>query len=114
MGKFILEADNLILQLNYFTLAVDELGLFVLQVEGFVVDKLVQVIDSGQLLGDIVLEGSGLGSQVRALLALEFVLVAELVDFLGVLSVSLPEVLKLVLEVLLLGEQLRVEILVLT
>ena len=47
---------------------------------------------------------SGLGRQVGALLRFEVILVVEFVNLLGVLSVSLSQIVELVLEVLLLSE----------
>ena len=55
-----------------------------------------------------MLEGSSLGRQIGAFLALEFILVVQLVDLLCVLSVAVPQVLELFLQVLLLLQQLVV------
>lgn len=60
--QFVLEANDLVFELDDLALAVDELGFFVLQVEGLGVYELVEVVDTGKLLGDVVLKGSGLGS----------------------------------------------------
>lgn len=108
MAELILEANDLILKLNYFTLAVYQLRLFVFQIEGLGVDQFVEVVNSCKLLGDIVLKSSSLSGKVRTLLTLELVLVVELVDLLGVLSVPLTEVLELLLEVLFLLQELVV------
>ena len=113
MVELILETDDLIFQLDNFSLALDQLGLLALEVEGLGVDELVEVVDAGQLLGDVVLQGSGLGSQVIGLLGLHLVLVVQFVDLFGILSVSLSQVHQLGLQVLLLRLQLRVQILVL-
>ena len=64
MTQFILETGDLVLQLNDLTLAVHELALFVLQIKCLGVDELVQIIDPRQLLRDIVLKSSSLGSEV--------------------------------------------------
>ena len=84
-----MEADNLIFQLDNFSLAIDQLGLLVFQVIGLRINELVEVVNSGQLFRDIVLEGPRLGSEVRALLALKIVLIVKLVDLLGILAISL-------------------------
>ena len=73
--QLILETDNLILELDDFTFAVDELGLFVFQIKRFSVYQFVEVIDSGKLFGNIVLQGSSLGGEVGAFLALKFILI---------------------------------------
>lgn len=99
--------------MNDFSLTVNQLRLLVLQVECFVVNQLVQVIDPRQLFRDIVLQGSRLGSQVGTLFALELVLVAKLVNFLCILPIPLSEVVQLVFKMLLLRTQLRVEVLML-
>ena len=111
--ELVLEADDLILELDDLAFALNELGLLALEVEGLRIDELVQIINARQLLLDVHLEGPRLSSQVRRLAALHLVRVVELVDLLGVLSVALAEVVELLLEVLLLGNELRVEILVL-
>lgn len=62
--ELILEGDNLVLELDDFSLTLDKLGFFTLEIEGLGVDELVEVVDSRELLGDVVLEGSGLSSQI--------------------------------------------------
>jgi hypothetical protein len=111
--KFVLETDDLVFKLDDFSFAVDQLALLVLEVESLGVNEFVQIVDSGQLLGDVVLESSGLGCQVSTLLALEFILVVELIDFFSILTVSFSQILKFILEMLFLLEQLIIQILVL-
>lgn len=65
------------------------------------------------MLGNIELKLSGLGREVGALLRFQVILVVEFVNLLGVLSVSLSQIVELILEVLLLSEELCVEVLVL-
>ena len=89
MVQFILETDNLIFELDDFTFAVHKLGFFVLQVEGLGVYQFIEIVNPGKLLGDIVLEGSGLCGKICTFLAFEFVLIIEFVNFLSILSVSL-------------------------
>lgn len=113
MVKFILETNNLIFQLDNFSFTIDELALFVLQVTGLGINELVEVINSSNLLGDVVLESSCLGSEVWAFLTLHLILVVELVNFLGILLVSFSEHKQLLFKMLLLGKQLRVEVLML-
>ena len=93
MVKLILETDNLVLEQDYFSVTIDKLSFFILEIIGLGVDHLVEVIDPGELLGDVVLQLSSLGSEICRFLALHIVLVIELVDFLSILSISLPEVL---------------------
>lgn len=112
--ELILETDDLVLQLDDLALALNELGLLALEVECLRVDQLVKVIDARQLLLNVHLEGPRLSSQVRRLAALHLVRVVELVDLLGVLSVTLAEVVELLLKMLLLGYELRVQVLVLS
>lgn len=88
--QFILERDYLVLKLDDLSLAVDQLGFLILEIVGLRVNEFVQIINSCELLGNIVLEGSCLGSEVGAFLALKIILVIELVNFLGILSVSIP------------------------
>ena len=91
MIKLVLEANDLIFQLNNFTLAIDELALLTLQITSFGIDKLIEIINSGELLRDIVLKSSSLSSKVRAFLALHLILVVEFVDLLRVLLISLSK-----------------------
>jgi hypothetical protein len=42
------------------------------------------------LLWNVVFQGSGLGGQIRTLLALQLILIIELVNFFRILSISLP------------------------
>ena len=114
MIEFILEGDNLVLELNNFAFAVDQLSLLVLQIISLLVNQLVQIIDPSQLLGDIVLQSSCLSSQVRAFLGLKIILMVQIIDFFRVLSVSLPESMQLILEMLFLSHELRIQILVLS
>lgn len=102
MVEFVLEAYNLVLKLDDLSLTLNQLGLLTLEVESLGVDELVEVVDSSQLLGDIVLKSSGLSGEVGGLSGLELVSVVELVNLFGILAVSVSEVAKLVLEVLLL------------
>lgn len=106
MVELVLEADHLVLKLNNFTFTVDKLGLLVFQIKGLSIDKLIQIIDPCELFGYIVLKCSCLGSQICAFLALEFVLIIELIDFFGVLSVSVSQVMELLFEVFLLLKKL--------
>lgn len=99
MVELILEANDLILELNDLALAVNKLRLLVLEVVGFGVNQLVEVVNTGQLLGDIILESSGLCGQICTLLALQIILIVELVDLLGVLPISLPQVLEFLFQV---------------
>jgi len=55
-----------------------------------------------------------LGSKVTRLFALQVVLIVELVDLFGILSVSFSQVMELIFEMLLLLQKLVVQILVLT
>lgn len=91
MIKLVLEANDLIFQLNNFTLAIDELAFLTLQITSFGIDKLIEIINSGELLRDIVLKSSSLSSKVRAFLALHLILVVEFVDLLRVLLISLSK-----------------------
>ena len=50
MVELVLEADNLILELDDFAFTVDKLSLLVLEVKGLCVNQFVQVIDSSELL----------------------------------------------------------------
>jgi hypothetical protein len=59
--QLVLEADYLIFELDDFSFAIDQLALFILQIESFCVDELVQIVNSGKLLRDVVLESSSLG-----------------------------------------------------
>jgi len=111
--QLVLEGDNLVLKLDDLALALNELGLLALEVKCFRVDELVKVINARQLFLNVHLEGASLRSQVGRLTALHLVGVVELINLLGVLSVTLAEVVELLLEVLLLGNKLRVQILVL-
>lgn len=56
MVQLVLEANNLVLELDDFTLAVYELRLLVLQIKGLSINELVEIINSGQLLADIALQ----------------------------------------------------------
>lgn len=94
MIKFVLEGNNLVFKLNDLTFTVYKLGFLILEVVGLGVDEFVQVINSSELFGNIVLEGSSLGSKVSAFLALKIILVVELIDFLSILSVSISQILK--------------------
>jgi hypothetical protein len=110
--ELILEANYLILELDDLSFAVDELSLLIFQIIGFWVDQLVEVVDPGELFRDVVLQLSRLGSKICRLFTLAIVLVVESIDFLGILSISLPKIVELILEVLLLGQELSVEVLV--
>ena len=112
MVELILEANYLILELDDLSFAIDELSLLIFQIIGFWVDQLVEVVDPGELFRDVVLQLSRLGSKICRLFALAIVLVVESIDFLGILSISLPKIVELILEVLLLGQELSVEVLV--
>lgn len=59
--KLILETDDLIFQLDNLALALHELCLLALQVESLAVNELIEVIDPGKLLRDVVFERSRLG-----------------------------------------------------
>ena len=113
MIELILETDNLILELNDFTLTVNKLGLLALEVHGLAVNELIEVVNPGELLANIVLKGPSLSSKVIGFLGLQFILVVEFIDFLSILSVSFSQVLKLLFQMFLLRLQLRAKILVL-
>ena len=113
MVELILETDNLIFKLNDFTLAIDQLAFLVLEVESFGVNEFIQIVNSGQLLGDVILESPCLSRQISTLLTLELILVIQLVNFFSILTVSLPEILKFVLQMLFLLQKLIIQILVL-
>lgn len=112
MIELILEANYLILELNDISFAVDELSFLIFQIIGFWVDQLVEVIDPGELFRDVVFQLSSLGSKICRLFALAIVLVVESINLLGILSIPLPKIMELILEVLLLSQELSVEILV--
>ena len=112
--QLILETDDLVLELDDLTLALDELSFLTLEVESLRVNELVEVIDTGELLGDVILEGTRLSSKLGGLAALHLVGTVKLIDLLGVLSVTLSKVVQLLLEVLLLRVQLGVEVLMLS
>lgn len=79
MGLFVFEARYLILELYDFTLALDERGLFRLQIECLRIDNLVEVVEAAELLRNVVLEGTSLRCQILTLFLFEDVLVADLV-----------------------------------
>ena len=54
-----------------------------------------------------------MSGEIGTLLALHLILIVELVDLFGILSISLAKVLKLILQMLLLSKQLGVEVLML-
>lgn len=108
MVELILETDNLIFHLNNFTFAINKLGLLVLQVESLGVDELVEIVNSGQLFADIVLQGSSLSGQIAAFLGFELVLVVQLVNFFSILAVALSQILKFVFKMFFLLQELVV------
>lgn len=112
--QFVLETDNLIFQLNDFTLALNELCLLALKIKGLGVNEFIEIVDPGQLLRDVVFEGAGLRRQVIGLLGLHLILIVQLINFFSILTVSLSQIHQLSFQVLLLGLQLRVQILVLS
>ena len=104
----------MIFQLNDLAFAFNQLGLLALQIKSLGIDQFVQVIDSRKLLGNIVFKRPRLRSQVIGLLGLHFILIIEFVDFFCILAVSLSQIHQLSLQVLFLGLQLRIEILMLS
>lgn len=106
MIELILETNDLIFQLDNFLLTINKLGLFIFQIKSFCVYELIQVVDSGQLFRDIILQCSSLGRQISGFFGFEFILIVQLVNFFGILTVSLSEILKLVFQVFLLVHQL--------
>jgi hypothetical protein len=112
--QFILETDHLIFQLNDLTFAFNQLCFLALQIKSLGIDELIQVINSSKLLGNVVFERPSLSGKIIRLLGLHFILIIEFVDFLSILSVSLPQIHELSLQMLLLRLQLRVQILMLS
>lgn len=106
MVEFVLERNHLVLKLNDLPFAVDELRLFVFEIERFLIYQLVQVIDPSKLLLDIILQSSCLSREISALFALQVVLMVEVTYLIRVLSVSFSQIMEFVLEVLFLSKQL--------
>ena len=92
MVGLILETNDLIFGLNNFSFAIDKLSFLIFEVISLAVDQLVQVINSSQLLRDVILKLSSLGRQIGTLFAFEIILIIEFVDFFSVLTISLPQV----------------------
>jgi len=103
MIEFILETDDLIFQLYNFTLTLDKLSLFALQIESLGINQLVQVIDSSQLLRNIIFKSSCLGCKVIGFFGLHLILIVQFINFFCILTVPLSKVHQLSFQMLLLG-----------
>lgn len=104
----------MIFQLNDLAFAFNQLCLLALEIKCLSVDQFVEVIDSRKLFRNVVFKRPRLRSKVIRLLGLHFILIVEFVNFFGILTVSLSQIHQLSLQVLFLGLQLRIEILMLS
>lgn len=62
MVELVLEAYNLVLELNNFAFAVDKLSLLIFKIKGLGVYQLVEVVDASKLFRYVVLKSSSLSS----------------------------------------------------
>lgn len=113
MVEFVIETVNLILKLDDLSFTLDQLGLFTFEVISLLINQLVHVIDSGQLLRDVVLKSSGLSGKVTTFLFLDTVVVVELVNFFSILHVPFPQAMELIFKMCLLRAQLSIQVIVL-
>lgn len=110
LDQLVLEVDCLCLELVHFVLALEQVGLFVLEVLRLGVHKRVELVESGELLGDGLLKNAGLSFQVLALTGFECVLMVQSLDLLRILAVALSEILELLLKLFFLLHQLVVNL----
>lgn len=104
----------MIFQLNDLSFTFNQLGLLALEIKCLGIDQFVEVIDSRKLFRNVVFKCPRLCSQVIGFFGLHFILIIEFVNFFGILTVSLSQIHQLSLQVLFLGLQLRIEILMLS
>lgn len=114
MVELVLEADNLVLELDDFTFTFNELSFLALKIKGLGVNELVEVINSSKLLRDVVLKSSGLSGKFSRFSGFHLVGTVKLIDFFSISSVSFTKVMELLFEMLLLRVQLGVKILMLS
>lgn len=99
------------LELVDFALTLEHGLLLVLEVVALLVEHPVEVVDAGQRLGDVVLDGADAGGQLHALLASLVILHIEAVDLRGVLAVALSDLVQVLLQLLLLVRQRVIQVL---
>lgn len=97
-----METLDLVLKLDDFSFTLDELGLLAFKIVSLLIDQLVHIINSGQLLGNVILKSPSLSSKITTLPFLDAVVVAELVEFFSILHVPFPQIVELIFKMLLL------------
>jgi len=102
MFQFLLVASLLRLKFHQFALGINQSSLFILEGECLIIKDSVEIINASKSLRNVIFNGSDLGGILNTLFSLRFNLSTQFVNFNGIISVSLSELLQVIIQLFLL------------